>query len=165
MEKPTHCNQRIDPRTRECPRATRKNNMAKANKSPTQCGRKRSKRVGSIHPHPLQNSPHSPPVYRGEVNLPSSWVCCSHRGAVRQDNQEEEKGCGEAELPHLHSLAGGLLRMLGMDGACTNILAERLDQAMRKGVRQGRSWVSPVYCEIPPPNHASCFCLQGSNVQ
>ena len=37
------------------------------------------------------------------------------RGAVHQDNQEEEKGCGEAELSHLGGLAGGLLRMLRMD--------------------------------------------------
>ena len=37
-----------------------------------------------------------------------------HRGAVHQDNQEEEKGCREAELSHLGGLAGGLLRMLGM---------------------------------------------------
>ena len=38
------------------------------------------------------------------------------RGAVHQDNQEEEKGCGEAEPAHLGGgLAGGLLRMLGMD--------------------------------------------------
>ena len=68
-----------------------------------------------------------------------------HRGAVHQDNQEEEKGCGEAEPVHLGGgLAGGLLRMLGMNWDF-NILAERLHQAMRKGVRQGRSWVSPVY--------------------
>ena len=39
-----------------------------------------------------------------------------HRGAVHQDNQEEEKGCGEAEPVHLGGgLAGGLLMMLGMD--------------------------------------------------
>ena len=37
-----------------------------------------------------------------------------HRGAVHQDNQEEEKGCREAEPVHLRGLAGGLLRMLGM---------------------------------------------------
>ena len=38
-----------------------------------------------------------------------------HWGAVHQDNQEKEKGCGEAELVHLGGgLAGGLLRMLGM---------------------------------------------------
>ena len=37
-----------------------------------------------------------------------------HQGAVHQDNQEEEKGCGEAEPVHLRGLAGGLLRMLGM---------------------------------------------------
>ena len=36
------------------------------------------------------------------------------RGAVHQDNQEEEKGCGETEASHLGGLAGGLLRMLGM---------------------------------------------------
>ena len=54
----------------------------KANKSPTQRGRKRSKRVGSIHPTPSKNSPHSPPVYRGEVNLPLSWVCCSYTGVL-----------------------------------------------------------------------------------
>ena len=38
-----------------------------------------------------------------------------HRSAVHQDNQEEEKGCREAELVHLGGLAGGLLRMLGTD--------------------------------------------------
>ena len=39
-----------------------------------------------------------------------------HWGAVHQDNQEKEKGCGEAEPVHLGGgLAGGLLRMLGMD--------------------------------------------------
>lgn len=132
--------------------------MAKANKSPTHVAGNVPRGLAASTP-PLPRIPSFSSLQRrGE--LPSSWVCCSYTGAVRQDNQEEEKGCGEAELPHLHSLAGGLLRMLGMDGAF-NILAERLDQAMRKGVRQGRSWVSPVYCEIPPPNHASCFCLQG----
>ena len=38
-----------------------------------------------------------------------------HQSAIYQDNQEEEKGCREAEAVHLHGLAGGLLRMLGMD--------------------------------------------------
>ena len=37
------------------------------------------------------------------------------RGAVHQDNQEEEKGCREAEPAHLCGLAEELLRMLGMD--------------------------------------------------
>jgi len=36
-------------------------------------------------------------------------------GAVHQDNQEDEKGCGEAEPSHLGSLPGGLLRMLRTD--------------------------------------------------
>ena len=36
------------------------------------------------------------------------------RGGVHQDNQEEKKGCGEAES-HLGGLAGGLLKMLRTD--------------------------------------------------
>ena len=39
-----------------------------------------------------------------------------HRGAVHQENKEEEKGCEEAEPVHLGGgLAGGLLRMLRTD--------------------------------------------------
>ena len=39
-----------------------------------------------------------------------------HRGAVHQENKEEEKGCEEEEPVHLGGgLAGGLLRMLVMD--------------------------------------------------
>ena len=37
------------------------------------------------------------------------------RGAVHQVNQEEEKGCREAEPSHIGGLAGGLLRMLRTD--------------------------------------------------
>ena len=112
-------------------------------------------------PHPFQELPSFPSSLqrKGDPTLVLG-ILFIHRGAVHQDNQEEEKGCGEAEPAHLHGLAGGLLWMLGMNWDF-NILAERLHQALRKGVRQGRSWVSPVYCEIPPPNHASCFCLQG----
>ena len=36
-------------------------------------------------------------------------------GDIHQDDQEDEQRCGEEELVHLHGLAGGLLRMLGMD--------------------------------------------------
>ena len=116
-------------------------------------------------PHPFQELPSFPSSLqrRGEPTFVLGMLFI-HRGAVHQDNQEEEKGCGEAEPAHLHSLAGGLLRMLGMDWAF-NILAERLDQAMRKGVRQGRSWVSPAYCVISIQNYASGFSLQGSEVQ
>ena len=34
-------------------------------------------------------------------------------GGVHQDNQEDEKGCREAEPVHLRGLAVGLLRILG----------------------------------------------------
>ena len=36
-------------------------------------------------------------------------------GAIHQDDQEDEQRCREEEPVHLHGLAGGLLRMLGMD--------------------------------------------------
>ena len=68
-------------------------------------------------------------------------------GAIHQDNQEEEKGCREAESIHLHGLAGGLLRLRRMDGAF-NILAEGCAQAMKREKKKGRSWVGPVYCAI-----------------
>ena len=81
-EKPTHRNQRVDPGTRECLRATWKNNIAKNKQKSHPSGRKHSERVGSTHPTPSKNSPHFPPVYRGEVNLPWSWVWCSYTGVL-----------------------------------------------------------------------------------
>ena len=54
--------------------------------------------------------------------------------------------------------------MLGMDWAF-NILAEGGDQVMRRGVGKVRSWASPVYCVISPPNQGSHFCMQGPNAQ
>ena len=111
-------------------------------------------------PHPFQELPSFPSSLqrRGEPTLVLDMVFI-HRGAVHQDNQEEEEGCREAEPVHLHGLAGGLLRMLGMDWVFS-ILAERLDQVMRKGVKQGGAG-SVLFIVKCPPNHASCFCLQG----
>ena len=51
------------------------------------------------------------------------------------------------------------------DALSFNILAEGWDQVMRRGVGKGRSWVSPVYCLISPPNQGSHFCVQGPNAQ
>lgn len=58
------------------------------------------------------------------LDLPSSWTWCVFSGgAVHQDNQEEEEGCGEAEPVHLRGLAGEAPEDAG-DALSFNILAE-----------------------------------------
>ena len=85
--------------------------------------------MDSCHPPPPE-SRDEPGLSLGLVASFTSWYT-GHKGA-----QKGEKGCQKAELSYLHGLAGGLLRMLGMDWAF-NTLAEGWDPVMGKGSRQG----------------------------
>ena len=98
--------------------------LPKLNKQhPAQSDRRNSEKTGSsvvkTGPQPFHELPSFPSsLYRRGEPGPTLvlGMVFIHRGAVHQDNQEEEKGCGEAEPVHLGGgLAGWLLRMLGMD--------------------------------------------------
>ena len=96
--------------------------LPKLNKHPAQNDRRSSEKTGSsvvtTGPQPFHGLPSFPSsLYRRGEPGPTLvlGMVFIHRGAVHQENKEEEKGCEEAEPVHLGvGLAGGLLRMLGM---------------------------------------------------
>lgn len=100
--------------TREYPGIVRKTSATKLNKrTPCKHDRRNSEKTGSSVVTTDPALPGTPSfsfsLYRrrepGPTLVPGYGV---HIGAVHQDNQEEEKGCGEAEPVHLGGgLAGG----------------------------------------------------------
>lgn len=88
-------------------------------------------------------------------------------GAVHQDSQEEEKGLWRGRARFILVVAPfweGSWGLAGWTDWAFNILWLRWDQRMRKGGSEaGRSWFSPLYCEISS-NHAF-YCLQGPSLR
>ena len=179
QEKPpqdsTLCNLRVDSGTREYPWIGRKTSAAKTketSKNPGQPDRRNPERVGNTQSTPASPSfmdfHHFPRSCRREVrlDLPSSWIWCIFTGMLSTRITRRTRRAAERQS-HLIlvALQEGSWGCWGQTDWPFNILAEGWYQVMRRGVGKGRSWVSPVYCIISIPNHASCFCLQGSNIQ
>ena len=166
-KKPTHRNQRVDHGTREYPFIGRKTSAAKTKETdsnPDQHNRRNPKMLSNTHstpsPPPSMEFHHFP--RRGEVrlDLPSCWIWYIFSGVLSTRITRRKRRAAERQS-HLIlvALQEGSWGCWGQTGWPFNILAEGWDQVMRRGVGNGWSWVSPVYCII------SWFCLQGSSAQ